>query len=94
MEVQIAAEQAYLNDAEIWVRASIAAADGTELAVDNANNQTITEMAGLIQSIEVLADSQQLCIISDARYLLSIMNQRKPHGSEEQLHFKKDLGEE
>lgn len=88
MDIQIGAEQAYLNDVEVWTTPTFVDANGNTLAPAVTRGLTLTEMAGLIYSVEILADSQQMCFINDARFLLSIMNQRKHLGSEEQLHYK------
>ena len=48
-------------------------------------------MCQLIDSIEIYADSQKLCYISDARYLLSMIQQRKAkEDAESLLHFNTD----
>lgn len=93
MDIQIGAEQAYLNDIEIWADTVLTDAAGLEIPPAAGERKTLTEMSGLIYAVELLADSQQLCYINDARFLLSIMNQRKHYGSEEQLHFKIDQDE-
>lgn len=51
-------------------------------------------MGNMIESIEVFADSTRLFYIKDARYLLSILNQRKVRPCEEQLFFKTEDMEE
>jgi len=75
MDIQIGAEQAYLNDVEIWAFVDMINTLDAVVAADNAQKLTLTEMSGLIYAVEILADSQQLCYINDARFLLSIMNQ-------------------
>lgn len=71
MEINISDDQKYLNDVEFWCKIQ----KTTDLK--NATPGFIYEMCSLIDSIEIYADSQKLCYISDARYLLSIIQQRK-----------------
>lgn len=90
-DFQIGAEQAYLNDAQVWAYIYKATnANGTPLAAAANETATISELSHLIHSIEIQADGQVVCSISDARFILSIIQQRKQYGSEEQWHFKKD----
>jgi len=64
-----------LNDIEIWAYVELINDLGAVVDPDNGEKLTLTEMSGLIYAVELLADSQQICYINDARFLLSIMNQ-------------------
>lgn len=97
MEITITNDTNYLRDAEFWsyVIKRAKAAGNAIVPTDGADNvDIVSEMGNMIDSIEVFADSTRLFYIKDARYLISILNQRKVRPCEEQLFFKTEDMEE
>lgn len=83
MEITIGDDIHYLNDVEFWVNIERqASAPPNARRVPSDQTGILAEMAALIDSIEVYADGQKLCYISNARYLLSILNQKKGESQE------------
>ena len=95
MDVTIADQQCYLKDAEIWAYITKRAAVGNAYIQSTAaEDDIVAEIGNLIDSVEISADSQQLCYITDFRFLQSIINQRKLKGAEEQCFFNSEPIEE
>ena len=83
MEITIGDDIHYLNDVEFWcnIERQESAAPYNRRA-PSTQTGVLAEMSALIDSIEIYADGQKLCYISNARYLLSILNQKKGESQE------------
>lgn len=90
MEIVVTNDTNYLNDVEFWSYFSKRNKSNPDTYIQSkgAQKDILFEAFGMIDSIEVFADTQRLFYIKDARYLLSIINQRKLRPCEEQLCFK------
>lgn len=73
----IPASQTYLTDVEFWFKVDFPGLAQGEWIF------TITEMCKLIKSISVWVDSRQILYLDYAKYLLSILNQRKGEDSQQ-----------
>lgn len=83
MSINVPAGQDYLNDVEFWFY--IKPCNGNQTQVFNVADVPI-EMHKLIRSINIKVDSKQILYVDQAKYLLSIMQQRKKDSSQSLIH--------
>lgn len=81
--MQVPAANDYLNDIEFWFK--IKAANGNQAQIKNSTDVP-SQMHHLIRSISIKADSRQILYVDHARYLLSIMQQRKKDSSQSLMY--------
>lgn len=87
IDIDINHNDAYLHDFALFGRVNIK--DSSDTDTGFAVDASIKELASIIQSITITADGEQLMYLDNARYLLSIMRQKKD--STEYLDNKRDV---
>lgn len=85
--VDIDAQDAYLKDVQFWFRVERV---GTAFGDD----MVLSEMSNLIDSLTIQVDGVNVAKVDHARHLLSILQQRKTDGSNEDTLHQKAYGQE